>query len=276
MRGESMPTAVDVPRKRANARRVAAKTTRTRSPKSARTDRRAPELSVVIPVYNEEAILEHQVRALVSELRTLKRPFEVLLSANGCVDDTVQIAQELMKELPELALLVSPEPNYGAALRLGIEAARGRFVLCDEIDLCDVDFHRRALRRLDHDECDMVVGSKAMPGSRDRRPATRRAATRVINGLLWATVGFQGTDTHGLKAFTRDALLPIVRSCVVDKDLFASELVIRAGRAGLRVHEIPIELEEQRSSPIHLLRRVPRVVKDLGRLVVAVRFRRKP
>lgn len=240
-----------------------------------RSPARTPELSVVIPVYNEEAILEHQVRALVAELRTLQRPFEVLLSANGCVDETVPIAQDLMKQLPELAVLVSPEPNYGAALRLGIEAARGRFVLCDEIDLCDVDFHRRALRRLDHDECEMVVGSKAMPGSRDRRPATRRAATRVINGLLWAAVGFQGTDTHGLKAFARDALLPVVRSCVVDKDLFASELVIRAGRAGLRIHEIPIELEEQRSSPIHLVRRVPRVVKDLGRLVVAVRFDRK-
>jgi cellulose synthase/poly-beta-1,6-N-acetylglucosamine synthase-like glycosyltransferase len=236
---------------------------------------KAPELSVVIPVYNEEAILEHQVRTLVAELRTLKRPFEVLLCANGCVDDTVRIAQDLLREIPELAVLVSPAPNYGAALRLGIEAARGRFVLCDEIDLCDVDFHRRALRRLDHDECDMVVGSKAMPGSRDRRPATRRAATRVINGLLWATVGFQGTDTHGLKAFARDTLMPVVRSCVVDKDLFASELVIRAGRAGLRVQEIPIELEEQRSSPIHLVRRVPRVMKDLGRLVVAVRFRRK-
>ena len=63
-----------------------------------------------------------------------------------------------------------------------------------------------------------------------------------------------------------------MRACVVDKDLFASELVIRAGRAGLRIQEIPIELEEQRSSPIHLVRRVPRVLKDLGRLVVAVRL----
>lgn len=181
-----------------------------------------------------------------------------------------------MKELPELAVLVSPEPNYGAALRLGIEASRGRFVLCDEIDLCDVDFHRRALRRLDPGECELVIGSKQMHGARDRRPLTRRAATKILNGLLWAALDFQGTDTHGLKAFSRAALLPIVASCVVDKDLFASELVIRAGRAGVRTQEIPIELEEQRSSPVHLVRRVPRVVTDLGRLVLAIRFNRKP
>ncbi|HEY4219786.1 MAG TPA: glycosyltransferase family 2 protein [Myxococcota bacterium] len=235
---------------------------------------KTPELSVVIPVYNEEAILEKQLRHLVDELRTWQRPFEVLVCANGCRDQTVPIARELMQDMPEIAVLELAEPNYGKALRLGIEAARGRVVLCDEIDLCDVDFHRRALRRLDHHECEMVVGSKALPGSRDRRPASRRAATRVLNGLLWVAVGFRGTDTHGLKAFWKAPLLPIVHACVVDKDLFASELVIRAGRAGLRVHEIPIELEEQRSPPINLVRRVPRVVKDLGRLVAAVRFDR--
>ena len=90
--------------------------------------------------------------------------------------------------------------------------------------------------------------------------------------MLWAAVGFEGTETHGLKALKRAAILPIVGACVVDKDLFASELVIRAGRAGLRIQEIPIELEEQRSPPIQLMRRVPRVLGDLTRLVVAIRF----
>jgi glycosyltransferase involved in cell wall biosynthesis len=232
----------------------------------------SPELSIVIPVYNEEPIIERALRGLVQEVRTLERTFEVIVTANGCRDMTVPIAQELMADFSEIVVLESPEPDYGAALRLGILSARGEIILCDEIDLCDVDFYRRALRRLDHDECEMVVGSKAMPGSRDRRPFTRRAATKVINTMLWASLGFQGTDTHGLKAFTRSALLPLVNQCQVNKDLFASELVIRAGREGLRVQEIPIELEEQRSPPINLVRRVPRVMKDLTKLVYAIRF----
>jgi hypothetical protein len=91
---------------------------------------------------------------------------------------------------------------------------------------------------------------------------------------LWASTGFQGTDTHGLKAFHRAALMPVVERCVVDKDLFASELVIRAGREGLRVQEIPIELEELRSPPIQLLSRVPRVFKDLGKLAWAIRVQK--
>ena len=77
-------------------------------------------------------------------------------------------------------------------------------MICEEIDLCDADFHRRALGLLEHGDADMVVGSKAMKGASDERPLFRRAATRVINGMLRVALDFRGTDTHGLKAFHRD------------------------------------------------------------------------
>ena len=68
----------------------------------------------------------------------------------------------------------------------------------------------------------------------DQRPLIRRVATRVHNGLLRLVLDFKGTDTHGLKAFERERLLPVVNACVVDRDVFASELVIRAWRSGTR------------------------------------------
>ena len=123
------------------------------------------------------------------------------------------------------------EPNYGKALRRGILEARGTWVICEEIDLCDLDFHSRALEHLRMGDADMVVGSKAMKGSDDQRPLMRRAATLVLNGMLRIAVDFRGTDTHGLKAFHRETLVPVVEACVIDRDLFASELVIRAGRS---------------------------------------------
>ena len=55
-------------------------------------------------------------------------------------------------------MLHSPEPNYGRALRRGMLEARGTYVLCDEIDICDVDFHKRALAILEADQADMVWG----------------------------------------------------------------------------------------------------------------------
>ncbi len=91
--------------------------------------------------------------------------------------------------------------------------------------------------------------------------------------MLRAAVDFRGTDTHGLKAFDREAMVPIVNSCVVDKDLFASEFVIRAGRAGKRVVEIPVRVAERRRPAISLLRRVPHVLTDLAKLTYVIRFK---
>ena len=119
----------------------------------------------------------------------------------------------------------------------------------------------------------MVVGSKAARGAVDRRPLIRRVATRVHNGLLRLVLGFQGTDTHGLKAFRRERLAPVARACVVDRDVFASEFVVRAWRDGFRVLEIPIQLEEKRRPWINLLRRVPNVLRQVARLVWVIRVR---
>ncbi|MFN2164903.1 MAG: glycosyltransferase family 2 protein, partial [Anaerolineae bacterium] len=97
--------------------------------------------------------------------------------------------------------------------------------------------------------------------------------TRVLNGMLRHSLGFQGTDTHGLKAFVRAPLLPVVEACVVERNLFASEFVIRAERAGIRVVEVPLCVREKRATTINLFRRVPTALFNLGRLVWVIRVR---
>jgi glycosyltransferase involved in cell wall biosynthesis len=236
------------------------------------TDQHAgPELSIVIPIYNEESILEASVTELIAELEQAELDFEIVLAENGSRDRTVAIAEQLAERWPtRLRWFSYPEPNYGGALREGIFRARGRFVVCEEIDLCNVDFHLRALELLRRDEADLVIGSKAMAGAHDQRPLVRRAGTKVYNKLLRVTLGFSGTDTHGLKAMRRAALAPIAAHCIVDYDVFASELVIRAEREGLRVLEIPVEIAEKRAPSINLAKRVPRVLGNLGRLMVSI------
>lgn len=232
-----------------------------------------PDVTIVIPVYNEEAILHTAVAGLVDRLGEFEWTYEILLAENGSKDRTVAAAEELGHHFPGVRTFSASEPNYGMALKEGILRARGRFVICDEIDLCDTDFYRRALSIVFADDADFVVGSKAMKGANDERPVFRRAGTMVINGMLRLTLGFQGTDTHGLKAFHRDRVTPVVRQCLVDKDLFASELVIRAERAGLRVKEIPVRVLEKRPPSIGLVRRVPNVLKNLAKLVIAIRVK---
>jgi len=234
----------------------------------------APKLSIVIPIFNEEGILHAAVVDLISRLAELRWSYEILLSENGSTDRTVAIAEELSQKFPEVQIHSLGAPNYGKAMRQGILRARGEYVVCDEIDLCDTDFYARALEVLEARQADLVVGSKVMAGAEDRRPFLRHAATLVINGMLRVLVGFHGTDTHGLKAFRREALLPVAHQCVVDRDLFASEFVIRAERSGLRVVEIPVHIVEKRPPSVNLLKRVPKVLRDIARLTWVIRTNR--
>ncbi|MEE2903329.1 MAG: glycosyltransferase family 2 protein [Myxococcota bacterium] len=235
------------------------------------------DFSVVIPVYNEAAIVEGSIRELNARLSKLGKSYEIIIAENGSVDDTAAIVEQVASELPNVRLIQTGEPNYGLALRTGIKEAKGKYIHCDEIDICDVDFHRRALELFWGEDggFDMVVGSKTMKGAQDQRPLSRRMATLVINTMLRVSLGFKGSDTHGLKAFRRDILLPVVDSCVVDRDMFASELVIRAERGGFRIVEIPLKLEEKRTPSVQLTRRVPRVLSNLAQLVYVIRLKGK-
>jgi len=235
----------------------------------------APELSVVIPIHNEETILADSVAGLLDRLPPICPRFEILLAENGSTDRTLEIARDLEARHPEVRHLTAGEPNYGKALRRGIVEARGDIVVCDEIDLVDLDFYRAAIGILRSRRADMVVGSKLAPGARDERPLLRHLASLALNSLLRVTLDFQGTDTHGLKALRRAPLLPVVERCVVERNLFASELVIRAGRAGLRVVEVPLCVREKRSPTINLLRRVPEALGNLATLVYVIRFKEK-
>ena len=232
-----------------------------------------PRLTVVIPVYNEERILPSALADLTTGLDARGLDYEVLLAENGSTDGTQALLDRLTAANPRLRWFHCTTPNYGAALKQGMLEARGDLVFCDEIDLCDLRFYDRALELLVDPGLDMVVGSKAARGAVDRRPLIRRLATRVHNGLLRLLLGFQGTDTHGLKAFRRERLAPVARACVVDRDVFASEFVVRSWRRGYRVLEIPIRLEEKRQPSVHLLRRVPNVLRQVAKLVWVIRVK---
>jgi len=233
----------------------------------------APLVSVVIPVYNEEALVFGSIVELVARMAEFDFPYEILVCENGSRDKTREVAMALERKFPHVRLLHHPEPNYGAAMRMGILEARGKFVICDEIDILDVGFYRRSLEALVFDQCDFVVGSKLHSQSQDKRPFLRHVASITITTMLRLSLGFKGTDTHGLKAFHRERLLPVVHRCIVDKDLFASEFVIRAERDQYRVIELPVEIVEKRKPAINLFKRVPNVFKNLAKLFIAIRIK---
>ena len=154
-----------------------------------------PELSVVLPVYNEERILRQSLDELQKRLHETGLRYEIIVAENGSRDGTVAIAREHADQHPEVQVFSYPEPNYGGALREGIFRARGEFVVCEEVDILDVDFHLCALELLRTRKADMVIGSKAMRGARDHRPWQRRVALRLVTRVVG--VRLSGMHTWG-------------------------------------------------------------------------------
>lgn len=237
-----------------------------------------PRVSIVIPVYNEEAVLEGAVTELRGRLEWLGWSYEIILGENGSNDRTIAIGRELAAKYADpdhgqVKIISMGEPNYGRAMKEGILLARGEFVVSDEIDLCDTDFHQRAVEILESGAADLVIGSKLAEGAVDERPLVRHLASQAYSGMLKVLLGFRGTDTHGLKAFRRSALLDTVNACLIEKDVFASEFVIRADRGGIRTKEIPVRIKEKRPPSINLFKRVPNVLKSVAKLTWAIRIR---
>jgi len=234
-------------------------------------------VSIVIPVYNEEKILESAVLKLIEDLKSYEEhfEFEIVLAENGSKDKTIEKGTELSGKYPFVSIFHYPKPDYGLALQEGIRRAKGEIVICDEIDLCLPEFYEKSLELFKTTDVELVVGSKRAKGAQDQRPFKRKFATWALNVMLKIILGFKGTDTHGVKAFLKAPLMPVLDRCLVGRDIFASEFVIRAERMGVRIKEIPISLDEKRAPSIRLLHRVPKVLSNLAYLFWNVRIRNR-
>jgi len=236
-----------------------------------------PALTVVLPAHNEAEMLEDAVAEVAAGLRERGQPFEIVVVENGSSDDTAAIANRLAGEYPEVRALSLPEPDYGRALRAGLLAAVGDVVVNFDVDFCDLGFLERAVPMVEAPGGPaVVVGSKRNAGSDDTRNWQRRLITNVFSTLLRVGFGLTVSDTHGVKAFRREALAPLARHCRFGQDLFDTELILRSERAGLRSAEIPVEVVEKRPARSSIRARIPRTVKGLLALRVTLWRERLP
>jgi len=223
---------------------------------------KSASLSVVVPVHNEAPILVDQVHEMIGGLRNLGHPFELLLIENGSTDKTATLCTALASKHPEIRVIQVPVGDYGVALKRGILAAKEAVVVIFNVEFWSLEFVNIALTALETRT--MVIGSKSAPGAHDDRPFIRSTITRTYNQLLRLVWGFDGTDTHGMKAFWREPLLPIVTACVTAGFVFDTELVLRAQRAAISKLELPTDVRELRPpSSGALARRVPSVLRNL-------------
>jgi glycosyltransferase AglD len=228
-------------------------------------------ISVVMPAHDEEPFLASAVAEVVHGLRGRGGPFEIVVVENGSTDATAAVAADLAREYPEVRSLSLDQADYGNALRQGFLAAEGRAVAIFDVDYYDLGFLDQALEALDKPEGpSVVVGSKRGPGAVDTRARSRQMVTWVFSTVLHVAFGLKVSDTHGMKVLRRDDVVALVQGSKFGTDLFDTELVIRAERAGMRVDELPVVVEETRPSRTSIARRIPRSIVGLARLRVVL------
>ncbi len=221
-----------------------------------------PKITIIIPIHNEAGFVGPALARIRRQVDAVTPRYRIILVENGSTDRTHAEALTEAGADPRLDVLRIGAADYGLAIRTGMEASgsSGWLVVFD-IDYHSGDFLRRVVEL--SETADVVIASKRAPGSQDRRPWIRRLATRVFNLALRTVVGSGLSDTHGIKALRAqvvEELLPQVR---LTEDLFDTELLLRAERAGYRIAEVPIVVEELREARSSLLRRVPRTLRGL-------------
>ena len=221
-----------------------------------------PTLSIVMPVYNEATFIPKALPMLISEMDGLGLSYRIHLVENGSNDGSAAVARAVAGDAPVTVSSLAIA-DYGSAMRHGFLEAEGDWVVNFDIDYFSADFLRQVMAV---PEADLVIGSKRNPSSEDRRPLIRRLATWVFNLMLRTILGSQVSDTHGMKAFRRSLVDDLAGLVVSRKDLYDTELVVRAERNGYRIVEIPVVVDEIRAARSSLVKRVPRTVVGLVRI----------
>jgi len=207
------------------------------------------ELTILMPCLDEAATISRCIAKARAFLERASIAGEVLVADNGSSDDSCQLA-----EAAGARIIHAAERGYGAALRAGIEAARGRYVIIGDAD-DSYDFGRlepfvEKLRA----GYPLVMGNRFKGGI---RPGAMPALHRYLGNPILSFVGrllFRTAvgDFHcGLRGFDRQRALSLgLRTPGME---FASELVVKAALAGWRIAEVPTTLSpDGRGRPSHL------------------------
>jgi glycosyltransferase involved in cell wall biosynthesis len=225
-----------------------------------------PQFSVVMPIFNEEDLLESTVLDVVKELDSRNLNFELILVENGSVDKSASISDNLSAMDSRIVSQHLPRPSYGDALQAGYKSAIGDITCNFSIDTVDFIFFDQAISELE--SADLILGSKLIDSQHDERPLHKQLGSRLFHQIGRRVLGIPAADTHGIKMMKREALASVLQQTNGGGEIFDDELVLRAHRAGIVMVEIPFRCEEIRPSRTSVF---PRAVKAM-RQIIGLRY----
>jgi glycosyltransferase involved in cell wall biosynthesis len=226
-------------------------------------------VEVVVPVHNEERVLEASIRRLYTHLAD-EFPFSarITIADSASADSTLAIARALATELAGIEVIHLDEKGRGRALRAAWSSSRADVLAYMDVDLST---HLGALLPLVapllSGHSDLAIGSRLVHGARVDRSRKRELISRAYNFVLRLALGSRVSDAQcGFKAGRREAIQALLPAVENEHWFFDSELLHLAEQGGLRIHEVPVDWTEDPDSRVHLVATAIEDLRGIARL----------
>ncbi len=235
-----------------------------------------PAVSIVIPVFNEEKNIEETIRRIQAFMLLKNEPWECLIVNDGSLDKTDALTCAAIAAQPDTNFkLFSNALNHGKgfAVRQGVLAASGRFILVTDADLSAPIKELDKLTKALNDGYDIAIGSRALksPGGDVQQSFNRWLAGRVFNIIVRLLVLKGISDTQcGFKCFKKEIAHELFRAQKLDGFSFDVEVLRLAERRGLRIKEVPVMWRQSQETRVRLFHDSLKMFKDLFYLRRAV------
>ena len=228
----------------------------------------SPQLSIVIPAYNESARIEQTLERVMSCVEKQGWDAEVLVVDDGSTDRTPQVIQRWMERYPRLHLIQN-EGNRGKgySVRNGLLQAVGEVVMFTDADLSAPMEEAERLLAAIADGADVAIGSRWMDKTRQtiHQPLYRRFFGRCFNWVTRMVMGLPFKDTQcGFKAFKREAAQVIFRLQRIERWGFDPEILFIARKLGYDIREVPVTWGHDERSRMSYLKDGMKMLEEMA------------
>ncbi len=231
-----------------------------------------PDISVVIPAYNESHRLPKTIRAVQEHLVSQNLSYEILVVDDGSEDNTTQTVQNLQNQITGLSVITNERNSgKGFSVRRGMLAAEGHLVLMMDADLsAPMDELDKLIPLVRDGHCDIAIGSRALKTSQieKHQPIYREPLGYIYNDIIQILL-FKGIeDTQcGFKLFRRQVVEDVFnRATRVNGFAFDVEVLFVARKLGYRIAEIPIRWCNDPETRVKIIKHGFQMLKDLFRI----------
>lgn len=203
------------------------------------------KISVVIPVYNEEALIGNAL-AVLREIKKQGFNCEVLICDNASTDKTGEIAKKLQKKQKSVKYFRTEKKGIGHGIMLGYEKASNDICVTYAIDdPYEKSFFKKVIQMAAEEKADLVLGSK--PES-SKRSFLRKTFSNIYNSIVRLMFNSTIADYNGIITFKKKKIKNTIRQVESRDTFFATELILRALKAKLKVKEAPVKISNTRKT----------------------------